>query len=199
MITSATCQSSAQHLQNRKLTSLAHSWPSETLIQLKLHANILWLQCVRPAQRHRYITRLCYHRWFFLANNSTSLRNDLIKHLSRKYRLKNFGPVQHLIVWSIVRNPTGSMHILKSYVSQTYIDLQNMHEAQHAETSFFSSVPLSATTPEKRTLGDTIYPFRKSIGILRCLVDLNIQDLSNIIGAFSRHKNRLTKRHWLSK
>lgn len=124
---------------------------------------------------------------FSAASNLQSLYQELLATLSLKYREKDLGREAHMLGWSISRDKNnGAFHRSQPYLTQIYIDLLRMRDANTAKTSDLSGIKLHQRKHHEPILDTKRFPYARAVEILRYLGDSTRQEIAYVVKMLAR-------------
>ena len=131
---------------------------------------------------------------FLVITNNPPLRDKAKLHIQTKYKLKDLGPVTHILGWKVTRDTTGIKLSQPAYI-KTLLSKYGLQDAKTAPSPIASEI---LNTPEHATkaLDTKKYDYHGIIGSIRYLADSTRPDISFIIGFLGRHAHKPTTAHW---
>ena len=133
---------------------------------------------------------------FLVVTNHTPLSNQVRNQLSRKYKLKDLGRVQHLLGWKITHSTEGITISQPSYI-QELLDKYGLTNAKTFSSPIASEL-ITLDTTSAKPLDENTHDYKGVIGSLRYLADSTRPDISFIVGFLSRSAHQPTTHDWKS-
>ena len=146
-----------------------------------------------------YIILVLYVDDMLIVGSSTMEMNNLKKHLSKQFAMKDLGAAKQIFGMRITRDKAnGTLKLSQTKYVQKIISMFNMNEAKPVSTPLGSHFRLSKEqSPKTKEARDHMskVPYASAIGNLMYVMVCIRPDIANA-GVVNRYMSRLGKQHW---